>query len=345
MIKMLRTCVFLLMFLQSFFANAFNVDTLYLCKNSCILYTNVTTTGNAVAWQWTFQGANPGTSNLQNPTAICYPNAGVFLTTIKTTFDNGSDSTDQVHVVVYDWPITSFTFPKDTGYCQGGSLPLVLNTVSYPGVKYQWSTGATTRSITVNTQGKYWVNLILKAGNNVCDSVYKEVNITEYTNPSVYLGQDKFMCQGQATTLDAGVGVGYSYLWKPNNEVTRTIVVNIPGVYDVTVRTNNGCTASDQIEFKDSCPHYVFVPNAVSPNDDRLNDLFIKVWNFTPKDYKFTIYNRWGELLFETLDMNAGWDCTFKGDLVQQDVYIYKITYYDTDKKWYEMRGTFFVVR
>ena len=102
---------------------------------------------------------------------------------------------------------------------------------------------------------------------------------------------------------------------------------------------------SDQIEFKDSCPHYVFVPNAVSPNEDRLNDLFTKVWNFTPKDYKFTIFNRWGELLFETLDINAGWDCKFKGDLVEQDVYVYKITYYDTDKKWYEIRGTFFVVR
>jgi gliding motility-associated-like protein len=93
--------------------------------------------------------------------------------------------------------------------------------------------------------------------------------------------------------------------------------------------------------------HKIGIANSykANPNEDRLNDLFIKVWNFTPKDYKFTIYNRWGELLFETLDINAGWDCKFKGDLVQQDVYIYKITYYDTDKKWYEMRGTFFVVR
>ena len=134
MTNIMRNSIFIFIFFQTLFANAFSVDTLYLCKNSCLIYTNVTTVGNAVAWQWTFQGANPGTSNVQNPAAICYPTAGVFLTTVKTTFDNGSDSTDQVHVVVYDWPITSFTFPKDTGYCQGGSLPLVHNTVSYPGV-------------------------------------------------------------------------------------------------------------------------------------------------------------------------------------------------------------------
>jgi len=327
-------------------AAAFSVDTLYICKNRCIGYTNVTTVGTAVAWAWTFEGGTPGTSNLQNPsTTICYPNAGIFRTTIKTTFDTGSDTTDSVVVVVYDHPIPAFSFPKDTGYCQGGSFPLQLTTVSYPGVRYQWSTGATGPSITVNTQGRYWVNLVLKVGSDVCDSVYREVNITEYANPQVNLGPDRLMCQNQLIALDAGPGAGYQYLWQPGNEVTRNLNVSLPGTYSVRVTTPNGCQASDQIEFKDSCPHYIFVPNAVSPNEDRLNDLFVKVWNFTPQDYLFAIYNRWGELLFETTDMNAGWDCKVNSALVPQDIYVYKITYFDNDKQWYEMRGTFYVVR
>lgn len=325
--------------------SAFNVDTLYICKNSCIIYTNVTTQGNAVAWQWTFQGGNPGSSNVQNPAAICYPVAGVFLTTVKTTFDTNKDTTDKVWVVVYDWPMPAFNFPKDTGYCQGSSFPLVLNTVSYPGLTYQWNTGSKSKSIIANAPGKYWVNLVLKAGNTTCDSVYKEVNITQYPNPQVNLGQDKFMCQNQVMTLDAGSGAGYTYLWKPNNQTSRTIQVTLPGVYSVVVKTDKGCTASDVIEFKDSCPHFVFIPNAVSPNADRLNDVFTKVWNFTPNQYTFTIYNRWGEKLFHTEDVNAAWDCTFKGALVEQDIYVYKITYFDSDKRWYEHRGTFFVVR
>ncbi len=341
----LRISIVFLIFGPALSAAAFNVDTLYICKNSCIAYTNVTTQGNAIAWEWTFQGGNPGSSNVQNPSAVCYPTAGVFLTTVKTTFDNATDTTDSVHVVVYDFPIPSFSFPLDTGYCAGSSFPLTLNTVSYPGVQYQWSTGATSSAITVNTQGTYWVNLVLRAGNNVCDSVRKTVNITEYPNPTVYLGQDKYMCQNQVITLDAGAGSNYTYLWSPGNEVTRTINVSLPGVYSVAVSNQYGCTEDDEIELIDSCPHYVFVPNAVSPNEDRLNDLFVKVWNFTPKDYIFSIYNRWGELLFETNDLNAGWDCRFNGELVQQDIYLYKITYYDTDKKWYEMRGTFYVVR
>lgn len=340
-----RILTFVVLMLSVQAVKAFNVDTLYICKNSCIIYTNVTTSGNAVAWQWTFQGGTPGSSTDQNPSAVCYPNAGIFLTTVKTTFDNATDTTDSVHVVVYDFPIPAFNFPNDTGYCQGGSVPLQLSTVSYPGVKYEWSTGARSSSINVSTQGNYWVKLVLKAGNNTCDSVFKQVNITEYANPSVYLGQDKFMCQNQSITLDAGAGAGYTYRWQPGNEITRSITVNLPGVYSVTVSNSFKCTATDAIELKDSCPHYIYIPNAVSPNEDRLNDFFVKVWNFTPSNYLFSIYNRWGELLFETDDMNAGWDCKVQGNLVQQDVYLYKITYFDTDKKWYEHRGTFYVVR
>jgi gliding motility-associated-like protein len=331
-------------FLIAFSAKAFNVDTLFLCKNSCINYSNVTTSGVAVAWQWTFQGASTAASNAQNPPNICYPTAGIFLTTIKTTFDDGTDTTDQVHIVVYDWPITSFAFAKDTGYCSGSSSPFTLNTVNYPGVKYRWSTGATTSSITVNTQGKYWVNLVLKAGNLVCDSVYKEVNIVQYSQPTVNLGKDKTMCQNQLIPLDAGGGTGYTYSWSPDGEVSRTIQVSLPGIYKVRVTNDKGCFAEDEVEMIDSCPHYVFVPNAVSPNEDRLNDLFAKVLNFTPKEYTFRVFDRWGELLFETDDVTAGWDCKVKDELVEQDIYMYKITYSD-NKKWYEMRGTFYVVR
>lgn len=326
-------------------ASAFNVDTLYICKGYCINYTNVTTQGIAVAWQWTFQGASTPSSTLQNPPNICYPTAGIFKTTVTTTFQDNSDSTDDVMIVVFDHPVPSFAFPPDTGYCQGNTLPLLLTTTIFPGLQYQWSTGARTPNLSINSQGTYWVDLVIRAGNLTCDSVRKQIVVTEYPRPSVYLGQDKTMCQGQVIVLDAGQGAGYRYNWSPNNEITRTVNATLPGVYSVTVTNQYGCQANDQIELIDSCPHYVFVPNAVSPNADRLNDLFIKVWNFTPKDYTFSIYNRWGELLFETMDMNAGWDGNYNGAPVEQDVYVYKITYFDTDKKWYELRGTFFVVR
>ncbi|MEZ4803938.1 MAG: gliding motility-associated C-terminal domain-containing protein [Bacteroidia bacterium] len=344
MISLKKILVFSTLLFFGISLNGFSVDTLFICKGDCIRYTNTTTQGTPIAWDWVFQGGTPGTSNLQQDD-VCYPTAGVFLTTIKTTFDDNSDTTDSVYVVVFDSPIPAFTFPKDTGYCAGENFPLQLNTINHPFVKYLWSDNSSGSSLNVNTQGKYWVQLLLGVPGNTCDSVYKEVNITEYPKPSVYLGQDKLMCQNQIITLDAGSGAGYTYLWTPNNEVTQQINVSLPGIYSVEVSNSYGCKTSDQIELRDSCPHYVFIPNAISPNEDRLNDVFTQVWNFTPTEYTLSIYNRWGELLFETNDFTVGWNCKYNEELVQQDVYVYKISYYDTDKKWYEMRGTFYVVR
>lgn len=326
-------------------AKAFDRDTMYICKGDCINYFNTTTQGVAVAWLWTFQGASTPSSTDQNPSGICYPNGGFFLTTIKTTFDDNTDSTDSIIIAVQDDFDHGFYWANDTGYCEGVSPSVLLTTTLSYGLKYNWSTGSNASYIFVSSPGSYWVDLVVKSDYGTCDSMRRVVNISEYPNPAVNLGQDKFMCQGQRFTLDAGAGANYEYLWQPNLEETRTIDVVLTGLYSVTVTNDYGCTASDEIEFLDSCPHYVFVPNAVSPNEDRLNDLFVKVWNFTPKDYTFSIYNRWGELLWESNDINAGWDCKFNGQLVQQDIYCYKITYLDTDKQWYELRGTFYVVR
>ena len=321
------------------------IKSLSICKKDGIIYTSVSRSGTPISWVWIFIGGDQLGSIKQNPDPVFYNNAGIFYSYVTTTFNNGQIFLDTFEIVVKDSPMPSFNFPNDTGYCPGNSFPLLLNTTSFGGVSFFWNTGATSSSITVNTAGKYWVNALIKAGTRTCDSVYKEVNVIEYPNPSVYLGQDKFMCQNQSFTLDAGPGAGYRYNWQPTNQTTRTIVVNQPDIYRVTITTDKECTVTDQIELKDSCPHYVFVPNAFSPNEDRLNDIFVKVWNFAPKDYFLKIYNRWGEVLFETSYLQKGWDGTYNNHLVQQDIYVYQIQYLDNDKKVYNLRGTFYVVR
>lgn len=69
----------------------------------------------------------------------------------------------------------------------------------------------------------------------------------------------------------------------------------------------------------------LYIPNAFTPNGDGINE------TFTPKGdgiqtFKMLIYNRWGELLYETDDLQKGWDGTYQGVLSQQDVYIYKVS-------------------
>jgi gliding motility-associated-like protein len=320
-------------------------QTLYICREDGIRYTSISRSGTPVAWDWRFQGGDIPSSILQNPPIVSYPVAGVFNTYVTTTFDNGQQFEDTFIIVVKDWPLPAFNLSNDTGYCNGDAFSLTLNAINYPEAVYQWSTGASSQSITVNQAGTFWVNVYIKAGNRNCDSVYKEMTVTEHPKPTVNLGNDRLMCQNQIITIDAGAGSNYSYLWSPLGQTTRMIDVSLPGIYRARVTNEFNCFAEDEIELVDSCPHYIFIPNAVSPNQDGLNDIFNKVWNFTPKEFVFRIYNRWGEMLFESFDKTLGWDCNYQDKPVQQDIYVYQIDYLDTDDKWYNFRGTFYIVR
>jgi gliding motility-associated-like protein len=92
-------------------------------------------------------------------------------------------------------------------------------------------------------------------------------------------------------------------------------------MYSVTVSNSCG-SLSDSVYFP-PCPDCIIdLPNAFSPNEDGMNDvLFILGSNFTR--VQLTIYNRYGEKVFETRDATVGWDGTYNGKLQPNEVYYY----------------------
>ena len=70
-----------------------------------------------------------------------------------------------------------------------------------------------------------------------------------------------------------------------------------------------------------------FIPNAFTPDDDEYNQTLQPVFTsgFDPFDFQLLIYNRWGEVIFESLNASVGWDGTFNGDIVQGGTYTWKI--------------------
>jgi gliding motility-associated-like protein len=96
----------------------------------------------------------------------------------------------------------------------------------------------------------------------------------------------------------------------------------------------------------------IMIPNAFSPNGDGLNDIFyaqgIFIRNLTGKtslDYLLRIYDRWGELLFETNDLTKGWDGTFNGQAMEPGVYVYDLTATAIDRQRFNYKGTFTLLR
>lgn len=77
----------------------------------------------------------------------------------------------------------------------------------------------------------------------------------------------------------------------------------------------------------ESCMCELYVPNVFSPNNDGANDFLLPASNCVIEDYTFSVYNRWGQLLFQTTDPSKGWDGKSKSEPVAHDTYIYAIEY------------------
>jgi gliding motility-associated-like protein len=136
--------------------------------------------------------------------------------------------------------LSSLSLGNDTAICSGTSFTLTP-TGAGTGSTYQWSTGSTGSSITVNAPGTYWVTVT----NGNCTGSDTMV-VTQATSLSVNLGNDVTICPGQSATLSPAVQpVGATYLWS-STATSPTISVNAPGTYWLTV-TNGSCTGSDTV--------------------------------------------------------------------------------------------------
>jgi gliding motility-associated-like protein len=106
------------------------------------------------------------------------------------------------------------------------------------------------------------------------------------------------------------------------NYNVELIVISDQGCRDTTYRI---VIVKDQLIF--------YVPNAFTPDGDELNNVFLPIMTagFAPATYEFYIYNRWGELIFESKDISVGWDGTYAGSMVQAGLYTWVMRFKDDD--------------
>ena len=137
------------------------------------------------------------------------------------------------------------------------------------------------------------------------------------------LGKDTTLCDGETIILNPNMPNAI-YTWQDSSH-TSSYTVTKPGIYWLRAYfPDYGITTSDTIEII-KC-NSINIPNAFTPNADGKNDVFKIETIKEIIDFKLIIYNRWGELIYESTDKNKGWDGTYKGKTVPQDVYVYMLT-------------------
>lgn len=189
---------------------------------------------------------------------------------------------------------------------------------------YNWSNGQTSQTATGLAVGNYSVT-VSDAGGCIQTQV---VSITEPPGPTATVsGSSSVVAVGASSTL-AATGAG-SYQWSPVtglNCTTCTSPVATPAQtteYCVTITDANGCSDSACFTIYVDIPcGVIYIPNAFSPNNDQENDLEC-VMGACIEEMHFTIFNRWGELVFESRDQKICWDGTDGRDVLGTAVFTY----------------------
>lgn len=214
---------------------------------------------------------------------------------------------------IYPSPVPNIG--RDTAICSVNSYTLNAGTTG----TYLWSDGSTTQTMTVNTTGAYWVQV-----SNANCSANDTANVVFSTVPMLSLGIDTLVCRGNALILNA-TNPKSTYLWHDGTTDSIYYVYG-PGKYWVRVTNPCGVSSDTILVFYQNDYCDLFMATAFSPDNDLLNYEFKPMGkNITVK--LFQIYNRWGELVFETTQDNVGWDGTFMGKPAPQDLYLWKLFY------------------
>ncbi len=255
---------------------------------------------------------------------------GTYDVTVRTV--HNCLLSDTVHVAYY--PQIYSHISADSAACPGTTIPISSLETFYA---YNWSTGETTQSI----HGGSGIYILQVTTNNGCIA-YDTAVVAAFAAPAPYIGPDTAICFNLFDTLILAPGIFKSYHWQDSSYAARYIVTH-PGDYIVTVTDTNNCqvTVARQVA-NAGCPDPFFVPNAFTPNGDNVNDFFrIRAKDlFGLKDYELKVFNRWGELVFHTFNIDEGWDGTYKHMPCEIGNYFWAVTFTTLNAKTLQPAST-----
>lgn len=170
-----------------------------------------------------------------------------------------------------------------------------------------------------------------------CDSI-RTLQLTVLPLPKPTLGPDVALCEGETKLLTAGAFD--SYLWQ-DGSAGPSFTAATPGLYWAEVANRCG-RARDEVLIT-SKPCDVYFPSAFTPNGDGRNDVFRVLGGSSMlRNYRLSVFNRWGQKIFETADPSKGWT----GHLADPGAYVWYSTFKKAGNiKTTQMKGTVFLMR
>lgn len=286
-------------------------------------------------------------SNGQQTASMQNLPAATYLVTV--TDDYGCTKTASIELTSTAPTVSVTTTQSHCGQYDGTAILHISNGI--PPYSYQWNLPETNEDTAFNLcAGTY--SVIVE--DSLC-TVNFQFNITDAPLPTACFGVNQvYALLGTPLFFIDCSSPNVTWFWDFGDGTTTTIqnpdyIYPAIGEYNVilTVTDIFGCTNTINRTIVIYETSIVFVPNAFTPNLDSKNEVFIPTfYNVSADNYSLIIYNRWGEEIFRTTDINKGWDGTINGKPVTTNaVFVYVLHYSDLMGAKFMKKGTVTIVR
>jgi len=319
-----------------------------VCSNTALSIKNTSVVNgfgniNRVDIYWDFNG-NPtlittdntptsGENYTHNYPVFGSPATITYKVLIKVYSGNGCEGQFYQDIVVYAAP--KVQFGPVAAICQEvPSLTLTTANDLYnnPGVGTYSGNGISASPVFIPANagpGAHPIQYLYVASNGCRDSATRIITVNP--TPVLDLGPDRNILEGDQVALTplTATGNGLTYLWTPGtylNNATLAAPLCTPVndiTYNVVVTSSAGCKATDDLFVK--VVKDFIIPNTFTPNGDGINDLWvIENLNLYP-DHRVQVFNRYGQILYDTRNYNKPWDGTSNGKVLPSGTYYYII--------------------
>lgn len=310
-------------------------------------------------FQWNFgTSAIPSSSNKKEPGKVRYTSPGTYPITLTVMY-NGCIKKYSDNITVLQNPKAIYTLENPVS-CELTPVHFINQSTGVPPLTYLWSFGDEYVSDlqspfhTYKKIGNYYTSIIVSSSNGCKDTFELPTVVAVQQLPTAGFDVDPkdtsiFYANINLTDYSKNTSA-CKMLWGDNSsegDCSGVHTYKEPGVYQIMqIAENKGCfdTAFASVVIR---PDFVFwLPNAFTPGESEgLNDIY-KPTVVGAHDYRFQIFDRWGLQLFETNNLEEGWNGYIHSQLCQSDVYVYKIDFTDDVKlKRHHYVGHFTLVR
>ncbi|MBC7411633.1 MAG: gliding motility-associated C-terminal domain-containing protein [Bacteroidia bacterium] len=230
-------------------------------------------------------------------------------------------------VIVKVNPLPTLTINDVAVVCTADSI--ALQAVCSTCIGYNWFPANYLTSVMVANPKAFVDSTIIYyaqgTDTNNCKTI-KSVEILFSNNPIKTIN-DTTLLISHSINLTTN-GTHYSYSWTPTDSLNCTNCANPKATpykdieYVISATDYNGCVTKDSVKIKIKIPNDIFIPDVFSPNGDGENDV-LYVRGESIIDLLFVVYDRWGNIVFQTTNKNKGWNGLYNGSNAEEGVYVY----------------------